>query len=487
VTIMRFVTALMIFLATVAPAPTQPWAPEFVQSEQAFNSLPVDTRITFQVLLTAAGYWPAVPNVTYSGRLNGAVRRFQIDHGFRPTGMLNAAELDKLIDIAAPMLNMWEFQGVGHPDRGRPIWVPFGLGLQVERVDGGVRWRDAYRRVSLLYTYKPNKTVESAYQSALSAFIRSGAAIEFKVARRDFYAISAGGADGIDSYTRYHQDGTGVLGFLLTWRRDDVDLHIERVATLISGSLWSSMTGAAFIDPPKPSPGQNAAVASPVQPLPLPGFPKQAPKKEGASSGSGFFVTNKGHVLTNAHVVEECASIRVTTDERNTSQGFVLAQDTINDLAVVETTLKPTKVAALRPSIRLGESVAAFGYPLTDILSISGNFTLGNVTALAGLKDDSRYLQISAPVQPGNSGGPLFDQNGNVVGVVTAKLNALKLMVGTDGDIAQNVNFAIKSAVAANFLETNRVKFSRGSSDVPMQSADLADQARATSVFIRCF
>jgi serine protease Do len=247
------------------------------------------------------------------------------------------------------------------------------------------------------------------------------------------------------------------------------------------------MTGAAFIDPPKPSPGQNAAVASPVQPLPLPGFPKQAPKKEGASSGTGFFVTNKGHVLTNAHVVEECASIRVTTDERDSSQGVVLAQDIINDLAVVETTLKPTKVAALRPSIRLGESVAAFGYPLTDVLSISGNFTSGNVTALAGLKDDSRYLQISAPVQPGNSGGPLFDQNGNVVGVVTSKLNALKLMIATDGDIAQNVNFAIKSAVAANFLETNRVKITYGSANVPMQSADLADQARATSVFIRCF
>jgi serine protease Do len=178
------------------------------------------------------------------------------------------------------------------------------------------------------------------------------------------------------SYTRYHQDGTGVLGFLLTWRRDAIDLHIERVATLISGSLWSSMTGAAFIEPPNPSPEQNAAVAGPAQPLPLPGTPKQAPKKEGASSGTGFFVTNKGHVLTNAHVVEECASIRVTTDERNTSQGFVLAQDTINDLAVVETTLKPTKVAALRTSIRLGESVAAFDYPLTEVLSISGNFTL---------------------------------------------------------------------------------------------------------------
>jgi S1-C subfamily serine protease len=105
-------------------------------------------------------------------------------------------------------------------------------------------------------------------------------------------------------------------------------------------------------------------------------------------------------VLINAHVVEKCASIRVTTDDQDTSEGFVLDRDTTNDLAVVKATLKPTKVAALRMSIRLGEGVAAFGYPLANVLSSSGNFTMGNIAALTGLKDDSRYLQISAPVQP---------------------------------------------------------------------------------------
>jgi serine protease Do len=116
---MRFVIVLMAFLAAAAPALAQPKETEFVQSEQAFNSLPIDTRITFQILLTADGYWPAVPNVNYSGRLYDAVRRFQIDHGFRPTGMLNAAELDKLRDVATPMLEMWEFQGSSRARSGR--------------------------------------------------------------------------------------------------------------------------------------------------------------------------------------------------------------------------------------------------------------------------------------------------------------------------------------------------------------------------------
>ncbi|MFX4941208.1 serine protease, partial [Acinetobacter baumannii] len=93
------------------------------------------------------------------------------------------------------------------------------------------------------------------------------------------------------------------------------------------------------------------------------------------------------------------------------------------------------KIAAVRMGVRLGEGVAVFGYPLSGMLSTSGNFTLGNVTALSGLGDDSRYFQISAPVQPGNSGGPLVDANGNLIGVVTSKLNALKVMVATNGDI----------------------------------------------------
>jgi hypothetical protein len=81
---------------------------------------------------------------------------------------------------------------------------------------------------------------------------------------------------------------------------------------------------------------------------------------------------------------------------------------------------------------------------------------LRNITATAGLLDDSRMLQISAAVQPGNSGGPLMDQSSNIVDIVVAKLNALKLAAATK-DVPQNVNFAIESAVEIKFLEANSV------------------------------
>ena len=243
--------------------------------------------------------------------------------------------------------------------------------------------------------------------------------------------------------------------------------------------------------PAPPAPSQPQPTNPPPPPAPevakATDEPKPAPKPDDeASSGSGFFVTSDGAIVTNAHVVENCSDIRVTTDQGATAAAKVIARDVRNDLALLSSTLTAKKTAAFRTSIRLGEGVEAFGYPLTDVLAKSGNFTLGNVSALVGIGEDSRYLQISAPVQPGNSSGPLLDQNGNVVGVVSAKLNALKLMLVTNGDITQNVNFAIKASIVTSFMDGNGVASATGSATQPMQPADLADQAKDMSAFIEC-
>lgn len=193
-----------------------------------------------------------------------------------------------------------------------------------------------------------------------------------------------------------------------------------------------------------------------------------------------------GSVLTNAHVVKDCSEIAVSSKAGAFSTASVVAVDTANDLALLRTTEHPEKVAALRAMPRLGKSVKSFGYPLADLLSSSGNFSLGNISALSGLGDDSRYLQISTPVQPGNSGGPLLDQHGNLIGIVSSKLNALKMMIRNDGDIPQNVNFAIKASVAETFLQSNSVKFVAGDAVQAMEAPDLAELAKSLSVFVVC-
>ncbi|WP_315926370.1 serine protease [Mesorhizobium sp. SP-1A] len=209
---------------------------------------------------------------------------------------------------------------------------------------------------------------------------------------------------------------------------------------------------------------------------------------QAASSGTGFFVTTDGEIITNFHVIDGCQNPLVLHGRSPSVPGAIIARDETNDLALLKVEKKVDQFAHFNVKVRLGEPVAAFGYPLASILSSGGNFTLGSVTALSGLRDDSRYLQTSAPVQPGNSGGPLVDYYGNVAGIVTGKFNAFAAMVAT-GDIVQNVNFAIRSSTAVSFLLANGVSVAiadGATAQNRLEPPDLADFVTNMSVAIRC-
>lgn len=203
------------------------------------------------------------------------------------------------------------------------------------------------------------------------------------------------------------------------------------------------------------------------------------------SSGTGFFISDDGYLVSNAHVVEGCARAQVRYGLSAFHDANVVARDSTNDLAVLKTDIKPQTASTLRAGVRVGETVAAYGYPLAGLLASGGNFTTGNISATAGLGDDTRFLQISAPVQPGNSGGPVLDQSGNVVGVVVAKLDALKFAKLTD-DVPQNVNFAIKATVLVNFLETTGLAYATAGIGTGLASADLAERGKAISALVIC-
>jgi hypothetical protein len=203
-------------------------------------------------------------------------------------------------------------------------------------------------------------------------------------------------------------------------------------------------------------------------------------------TGSGFAVSHATHIVTNAHVVAQCKSVRVLSGTQQAS-ARVLAIDLDADLAVLQTSLSVPKTIALRssPALRLGESVIAFGFPLTGALSQGGNLTTGNVSALAGLRDDPKYIQVTAPVQPGNSGGPLLDGGGNLIGVITAKLDALAVAKRT-GDVPQNVNFAVRGEVLEAFLQTHKIPYDVAVTDSQLAVADVAEAAKQASVRIEC-
>lgn len=181
-------------------------------------------------------------------------------------------------------------------------------------------------------------------------------------------------------------------------------------------------------------------------------------------SGTAFAVTSKGHFLTNNHVVRNCDAVAITTSVGDTFEGRVVARDSRNDLALIATGRTLGAFASFRSTpIRAGESVTALGYPLRGLLALEANVSVGIVSATAGLRNDISQVQISAPVQPGNSGGPLLDPTGAVVGVVVAKLDALEVARLT-GDVPQNINFAVKGELAQLFLRSFEIEpdFGRG-------------------------
>jgi S1-C subfamily serine protease len=195
----------------------------------------------------------------------------------------------------------------------------------------------------------------------------------------------------------------------------------------------------------------------------------------------------QGEILTNSHVVENCENITVQFSSGGWNPATLVARDQRNDVAVIRVKTPFSSIATFRDGapIRAGDTVVALGYPLSGLLSSNANLSVGNVSALTGLGDDSRYLQISAPVQPGNSGGPLLDASGHLIGVVTAKLNAVRVAKFT-GDIPQNVNFALKAEVVRTFLDSKGIVYQKAPSNQQMSPADVGDSARPFTTHIRC-
>lgn len=203
-------------------------------------------------------------------------------------------------------------------------------------------------------------------------------------------------------------------------------------------------------------------------------------------TGSGVVISDRGDILTNFHVIKSCSSVTAQIGVE-VEPAVIVATDQGNDLATIRVKSPRPAVATFREGrpVRAGDPVVAIGYPLAGLLASTTNLSTGIVSALAGIGDDSRYLQISTPVQPGNSGGPLLDASGHLVGIVTAKLNAIRTLNIT-GDIPQNVNFAIKAEVAKAFLDSRGLSYRSARSDQQLTPSDIGEIARSFTVQIKC-
>ena len=224
-----------------------------------------------------------------------------------------------------------------------------------------------------------------------------------------------------------------------------------------------------------------------TEPKPLPTIKPKSPPDETrkVASGTGFYVSAKGHIVTNHHVIDGCQEIKVH------SKGKVfdvvkLASDVQNDLALLQIEISPSHVFALsQDSPYPLQNIIVAGLPFGLRYSSSLKFTQGIVSSLTGVGNNYSEIQIDAALQPGNSGGPIMDEAGNIVGVAVAKL-ALKQIVEDYGVIPENTNFGVKASAVRNLMEGNQVP-TQSPSTVKPSRADLSRMATACTVYLTCW
>lgn len=230
----------------------------------------------------------------------------------------------------------------------------------------------------------------------------------------------------------------------------------------------------------------SADISAALKPKVAAGPSKPRPG-ELAGTGSGFIASIRGHVVTNAHVVDGCGSLQADLDGRQMPLRLI-ATDSRSDLAVLSLPEGRYRAAVLLSGddIALGSEVVVLGFPLHGLIAESLNVTRGNVSSLAGLNNDLTTIQITAPVQPGNSGGPVLDENGIVVAVVTSKLSEAATIRAGAG-LPQNVNFAVRAGLVRLLLRSQGVRFdSSAIGGAPLSTSELASRGSNFTVRIRC-
>jgi len=261
--------------------------------------------------------------------------------------------------------------------------------------------------------------------------------------------------------------------------KDGVASPVYRTITVKDSEIFGATTDTLrkarkycdfFPDKP-PTKSEEQIVIPPNTPIP------KNPPKDGNKIGSGFYVNAEGYIVTNEHVAGSCSSIWIHHNSSK-SQAVLIAKDEELDIAIIKVNKKSQDFARFANTVETGEDVMALGFPLGNKLGKEIKATSGNISALSGLNDNQDYLQFTAPIQPGNSGGPLLNVYGHVVGINTSKLVNEKY---------ENINFAIKGNNAQQFLGSKSIKFNHSSNNEELKSVDIVKKGKKFTVKVLCY
>jgi len=204
-----------------------------------------------------------------------------------------------------------------------------------------------------------------------------------------------------------------------------------------------------------------------------------------ASSGSGFAVSSRGHVITNHHVIYGCQKVKIHHNGKSIP-ATVVTYDPQNDLALLKGDFQPPTVLPLsNDSPELLQDVYVAGYPFGQRISTGVKVTKGIISSLTGTKNNFANIQIDAALQPGNSGGPILDDRGNVVGVAVAKMD-VKASLKRFGVIPENTNFGIKTSLVRSILESSNVSAPKPN-NAPISKSILGKMISGGTYYLSCW
>lgn len=209
---------------------------------------------------------------------------------------------------------------------------------------------------------------------------------------------------------------------------------------------------------------------------------KDKPKSNLISTGTGFFISNDGFLLTNSHVVENSSNVSIIFNGVEVVAS-VVARDSVNDIALLKIDIKTVGIPLeVSKKTLKGSEISILGYPNIGLQGNEQKATFGYINSNSGMKGDLRYYQMSAPIQAGNSGSPVLNNSGSVIGIATSTLNQSAVIKST-GNLAQNVNYAMKITYALPLLISNNVKYSKSKAN-KINKTNLIDKISNSVVLV---
>lgn len=279
------------------------------------------------------------------------------------------------------------------------------------------------------------------------------------------------GADIYDQYTGTYHGKTPVT---LTYNNPPRDANgcytLNGLTAWFSNNNFKKTTnnigtcfksnGVLHITQDNETPQTNTPNKPPIkEPAPLPNIieKNEANKthRKLIASGTCFFVSKDGHLVTNQHVIDEGKYFEVQLNDGSNAKAKLVKNSTKNDLAILKLeNVKTPFYLSLEYSrnVSLGDEVFTIGFPLTTSLGKEPKFTDGSISAKSGLDDDQTTFQMTVPIQSGNSGGPLVNNEGRAIGIVTSSASASAFMKKY-GRLPQNINWAVKADYAIPLLD----------------------------------